>query len=142
MGGMIYQLYQSHADALAPLRNFARASLPMLKDARYGMNVLPSVRKMAAAMQVFALADLTHKRPAFGISSVKVGEKTLEVEEEVVHSTPFGNLLRFRKDGVQSPVELVVTCTVIQILARYVVQTEVFREVFSRDSEVISQPIG
>ena len=102
MGAMIYQLYQSHADAMAPMRQFARASLPMLKDTRYGLNLLPSVRKMAAAMQVFALADLTHKRPAFGISQVKVGEKCVAIEEEVVHSTPFGSLLRFRKEGARA----------------------------------------
>ena len=102
MGAMIYQLYQSHADAMAPMRQFARASLPMLKDTRYGLNLLPSVRKMAAAMQVFALADLTHKRPAFGIAQVKVGEKCVAIEEEVVHSTPFGSLLRFRKEGARA----------------------------------------
>jgi poly(3-hydroxybutyrate) depolymerase len=99
MGAMIYQLYQSHADAMAPMRQFARAALPMLKDTRYGMNLLPSVRKMAAAMQVFALADLTHKRPAFGIARVLVGEKWVDIAEEVVHSTPFGSLLRFKKDA-------------------------------------------
>jgi len=101
MGAMIYQLYQSHADAMAPYRTFARASLPVLNDTRYGMNVLPSVRKMAAAMQVFALADMSHKRPAFGITSVKCGDRELEVSEEVAHSTPFGTLLRFRKEGVK-----------------------------------------
>jgi polyhydroxyalkanoate depolymerase len=101
MGAMIYQLYQSHADAMAPYRTFARASLPVLNDTRYGMNVLPSVRKMAAAMQVFALADMSHKRPAFGITNVKSGDRVLEVGEEVVHSTPFGTLLRFRKEGVR-----------------------------------------
>jgi polyhydroxyalkanoate depolymerase len=85
---------------MAPYRNFARASFPVLNDGRYGMNVLPSVRKMAAAMQVFALADLSHKRPAFGIESVKSGDRVLEVEEELVQATSFGSLLRFRKQGV------------------------------------------
>jgi polyhydroxyalkanoate depolymerase len=86
---------------MAPYRTFARASFPVLNDTRYGMNVLPSVRKMAAAMQVFALADMSHKRPAFGITSVKCGDRELEVSEEVAHSTPFGTLLRFRKEGVK-----------------------------------------
>ncbi len=99
MSAMIYQMYQSHVDAMAPFREFARASFPVLEDAPYGLDLLPSVRKMAAAMQVFALADLTHKRPAFGITTVKSAGRVVGVKEEVVHSTAFGSLLRFRKEG-------------------------------------------
>lgn len=94
---MIYQAYQSHADALWPLRSLARASLPMLNDAPLGMNGLPQVRKMAAAMEVFALADITHRRRDFGIESVVSGGQRLAVSEEAVQVTPFATLLRFRK---------------------------------------------
>ncbi|MGE0558919.1 MAG: polyhydroxyalkanoate depolymerase, partial [Burkholderiales bacterium] len=52
----------------------------------------------AAACEVFSLARMTHRRPEFGIESVISGKRELGVSEEVVHTTPFATLLRFRKD--------------------------------------------
>jgi polyhydroxyalkanoate depolymerase len=43
-------------------------------------------------------AGLTFARPAFGISGVRVGNRDVPVIEEPVTATPFGTLLRFRKD--------------------------------------------
>jgi polyhydroxyalkanoate depolymerase len=47
---------------------------------------------------MFARAGLRHDRPPFGIESVKVGDQDMPVQEEAAHVTPFGTLLRFRKD--------------------------------------------
>jgi poly(3-hydroxybutyrate) depolymerase len=90
---LLYHAYQSHADFLWPLRSTARAALPML-----GSDDDAALRKLAAACEVFTLAELTHVRPPFGIASVALGDASVAVTEEVVVRTPFATLLRFRKD--------------------------------------------
>ncbi len=95
---MMYQAYQAHVDLMWSSRTFAKLALPafnlpVLSDIAYG-----PFRKLAAAYEVFALSEVTHDRPAFGIDSVKVGGKEVAVMEEAVHSTPFGTLLHFRKE--------------------------------------------
>ncbi|MEO8003320.1 MAG: polyhydroxyalkanoate depolymerase [Betaproteobacteria bacterium] len=95
---MLYQTYQSQQDLLWLSRVAATAVVPVLSDMRWGLSDYPYVQKLAAAYEVFALADVTHRRPAFGIESVTVDGKEVPVWEEEAHRTPFGTLLHFRKD--------------------------------------------
>ena len=93
---MLYFAYQAQSDMMAPLRTFATmASVagehPLLSE--HG-----SLRDLSAAYELIARAGLTHTRPAFGIRSVTVGNREVEVREETAHSTPFGTLLHFKKD--------------------------------------------
>jgi poly(3-hydroxybutyrate) depolymerase len=96
---MMYQLYQAQADLLRPMRQIARfgAGLPELLAC--GACMPPAVRHIAAGLRLFAEAGLTHQRPPFGFASVMVGERCIPVIEEAADDTPFGTLLRFRKDG-------------------------------------------
>ena len=92
---MLYQAYQTQNDLLAPFRLLAQSSSAALwLDQTEGS----LVRKMSAAMDVFSRLRLTHARPAYGITSVKVGERELAVTEESILTLPFGTLLRFKKD--------------------------------------------
>jgi poly(3-hydroxybutyrate) depolymerase len=95
---MLYQAYQAHTDIMAPVRAFANAALasagrpvPLLSDHS-------AVRNLSAAYELIARAGLTHERPAFGIPSIMAGNREVEVTEEAAHVTPFGTLLRFKKD--------------------------------------------
>ena len=64
---------------------------------------------VSAAARMMMRAGLTHARPAYGIESVRVGNRETPVTEERVLSTPFGTLLRFRKDiASEQPRVLVV----------------------------------
>ncbi len=56
------------------------------------------IRNLTAAYELIARAGLTHTRPPFGIASVTVGNREVEVREEAVATTPFGTLLHFKKD--------------------------------------------
>jgi poly(3-hydroxybutyrate) depolymerase len=60
----------------------------------------PSVRKLAAAWEVFSRLRLTHRRPSFGIDSVRVGERDVPVREVAVHRAPFCTLQRFVRDDL------------------------------------------
>src|ERR1700752_803977 len=94
---MIYHAYQAHASMASPMRLLAaevRAALGRSK-----VNGWQSLRSVDAACQVIQCARLTHRRLPFGIESVPVEGRELRVLEEVVAVTPFGTLLRFRKEG-------------------------------------------
>ena len=64
----------------------ARNALPSLNRARDIPGEDAALRKLAAACEVFVLAALTHDRPPFGIDAVTVGEREVEVIEEVAHA--------------------------------------------------------
>jgi poly(3-hydroxybutyrate) depolymerase len=95
---MMYEAYQAQADAMEPMRAVAKAALPLIPRS---LPVIPdnnSMRRLAAAYELISRSGLTHRRPPFGIGSVAVGNREVEVREEIAHSTPFCNLLHFRKD--------------------------------------------
>lgn len=94
----MYQLYQGYADATDPLRDAALAMLPVLESGWPGMPRPFSVKQMRAACEVFSRTRLTHVRPPFKIDSVIDNGRTVSVSEERVDSTPFCDLLHFKKD--------------------------------------------
>jgi poly(3-hydroxybutyrate) depolymerase len=94
--GMLYLAYQLQSDIMQPVRAWASlaaisGSPPMLADH-------PAMRNLTAVYELISRAGLTHTRPAFGIGSVTVGNREVEVREEAALTTPFGTLLHFKKD--------------------------------------------
>jgi polyhydroxyalkanoate depolymerase len=61
-----------------------------------------ALRNLTAAYELIARAGLTHQRPPFGIGHVMVGNREVEVTEEVTLRTPFATLLHFKKDVAQA----------------------------------------
>ena len=92
---MMYQAYQSHADLLWPIRTAARLATPMLAEIAGEPWSLGMPRRVAAACKLLALAEVTHRRPAWGIAQIEVGGEPLPVHDEVIHETPFASLVRF-----------------------------------------------
>lgn len=92
---MLYQAYQLQSDLMSPLRLLAQGSSAALWLGKTEGSLL---RKFSASMEVFSRLRLTHSRPAYGIASVKVGERDFAVTEEAVLAMPFGTLLRFKKE--------------------------------------------
>jgi len=92
---MLYQAYQTQSDLMSPLRLLAQStSAHLWQDNTEGS----WLRKWSASLEVFSRMRLTHARPAYGITSVKVGEVEQAVTEESVLSLPFGTLLHFKKE--------------------------------------------
>ena len=106
---MIYQGYQSLADTAAPFRSAARMA-EKLRKFMGPVRFWPPVTHALAWMDVLAAAEITHKRPPFGINKVMVGNREHAVTEDVVKHRPFGDLLHFAKDDmdVDQPKMLVV----------------------------------
>ena len=97
---MMYEAFLAQADALWPLRAWGRLAVPALLASPSGTAASRRARRIAAAWQVFALAELTHMRPPWGITTVVSDGAERTVVEEVAAETPFATLRRFRKDGV------------------------------------------
>jgi poly(3-hydroxybutyrate) depolymerase len=93
---MLYLAYQTHTDIVAPMKAWATMALaaghqPLVADNS-------AIRNLTAAYELVSRMGLTHTRPPFGIRSVTVGNREVEVREEAAHKTPFGTLLHFKKD--------------------------------------------
>jgi poly(3-hydroxybutyrate) depolymerase len=104
---MLYLAYQLQSDIMAPVRSWASMAinaggLPLLADT-------PPMRNLSAVYELIARAGLTHTRPPFGIPSVMVGNREVEVHEETAAQTPFASLVHFKKDiAVAQPKVLMV----------------------------------
>ncbi len=106
---MLYQAYQAHSDVLAPVRMLAASALRAIGQPLSDITGAAHLRNLTAAYELIARSGLTHERPPFGIDQVKVGNRDVQVREELADVTPFGTLLHFKKDieQAQPPVLLV-----------------------------------
>jgi len=104
---MLYLAYQTQSDIMVPVRAWAAMAV-----AAGGASLLAensATRNLTAAYELIARAGLSHTRPAFGIGSVTVGNREVEVSEEAAAATPFGTLLHFKKHaGTAQPRVLMV----------------------------------
>jgi poly(3-hydroxybutyrate) depolymerase len=98
MMSMLYQAYQNHMDLTAPWRSGAASALKYLNLVPQGTSDIALLR-LAAALELISRSSLTYARPAYGIDRVRVGNRELEVVEEIAYATPFGSLLHFKKPG-------------------------------------------
>jgi len=108
MKSMLYQAYQNHMDLTEPWRKGAASALKYLNLVPQGVSD-KLFGRLAAALELVSRSSLTYARPAYGIDRVQVGNRELAVTEEVVYATPFGSLLRFKKeDAPEQPRMLLV----------------------------------
>lgn len=98
---MLYNGYQAMNDMLAPARFGARMALAM-RDSWGPVADWAMPRRMFALMEVFDGAKLTHYRPAYDITHVETGNAEVSVREETMLDLPFGDLLHFAKDDVET----------------------------------------
>ena len=105
---MMYQAFQAQADWMRPLRTLSQLSVPFLEDDNFAPPGSNSNRQLAATVRVMELAQVTHSRPPWAIDSVPVAGEPVPVTEEVVHTTPFATLLRFRKTGAPAQPKVLV----------------------------------
>src|SRR5258708_36353245 len=90
---MHYLAYEAHSRMMKPVRSWAQLALPAFMPTGMGRSV--PLRNLRAAYELIAPAGLSHERPAFGIATVKVGNRDIVVPAEAAHGPPFRTLLRF-----------------------------------------------
>lgn len=94
---MFYQLYELNHAAMQPFRAYADAvklfySNPLNPFAHTSLG-----RSVAAAAELFERTTRRYGKPAFGLDSTVVDWKTIDVDEKVVWSRPFCNLIHFER---------------------------------------------
>ena len=97
---MAYRNFQAQADLMAPARMMAEAGGAFLAMGPPWLRLVPPLSHVAAGWEMLARAGLTHTRPSYRLDEVMVGNELVAVTEEAVVSTPFGDLLHFKKEGV------------------------------------------
>ena len=93
---MLYLAYQTQSDIIAPVKAWATMAMAAGGQPLLGDN--PTIRNLTAAYELVSRVGLTHTRPPFGIGSITVGNRQVEVHEEAAATTPFATLLHFKKD--------------------------------------------
>jgi polyhydroxyalkanoate depolymerase len=103
---MLYLAYQTQSDIMVPVRAWAAMAVAAGGSSLLAEN--SATRNLTAAYELIARAGLTHTRPAFGIGSVTVGNRAVEVSEEAAAATPFGTLLHFKKHATTAQPRVLV----------------------------------
>jgi poly(3-hydroxybutyrate) depolymerase len=94
---MSYRAFQAQADVMTPIRALAEVAGGVIGLSPPWFRALPPLSHLAAGLEMTTRATLTHSRPNYGFDSVVVEGREVAVTEETVVSTPFGNLIHFRK---------------------------------------------
>lgn len=105
---MLYDAYEVQRSLLAGASTLANIGAGWMQNpanpfAYSGMGPI-----VASALDVFAHASAPRGKPEFGIHSVTVGGKEVAVDEDVLLRKPFGNLLHFRREGVEGSPKLLI----------------------------------
>ena len=96
---MQYRAFQAQTDLMAPARLMARLAGQTLALGPAWLRTLPPMGHLAAGWEMIERAGLTHTRPPYGFDTVMVEGRETPVTEVAVVSTPFGDLINFKKEG-------------------------------------------
>ncbi|NNM76708.1 polyhydroxyalkanoate depolymerase [Sphingomonas sp. ID1715] len=105
---MLYDAYELQKSWLAGASAFANASAEFLNNPANPMAYFGGGPLIASALEVFAHAAAPRGKPAFGLDTTIVEGRKVVVEEEIVLRKPFGQLKRFRREGVEGGQKLLI----------------------------------
>ena len=105
---MLYHLFQAQADAMWPVRTWAKAAVPQLLDPTLGLGGHPPQRQLAAALEVMRLSEVTHQRPDWDIRTLESQGREWDVIEAEVHTLAFGTLRRFARAGAAAQPKVLI----------------------------------
>ena len=95
---MLYHAYEMTHAAMSPMRAAARMSREVMRNPLNPMAETYGSRAVSAALDMFISATRRYAKPEFEIETTLVDGVETPVVEEVVWSSPFCNLLHFRRD--------------------------------------------
>ncbi|MCL4672561.1 MAG: polyhydroxyalkanoate depolymerase [Sphingomonadaceae bacterium] len=97
---MLYHAYELQRAWLTSASAWASMSAGLLSNPRLPLGYMGLGPAAASALEVFAHAAAPRGKPAFGIENVMVDGVRHAVSETTVMEKPFGDLLRFRREGL------------------------------------------
>jgi len=95
---VFYHLYEMNHAAMAPLRASAELMRQVCNNSMNPLSNTAFGRSLDAGFEVFERLTRRYGKPAFGLSSTTIDERSVAVEEEITFSKPFCNLVHFKRD--------------------------------------------
>ena len=105
---MLYDAYEMQRSMLASASAMATLGVGLLQNPSYPFAYMGGGSIIASALEVFAHAAAPRGKPAFGLTHTTVEGRDVAVQEEIVLRKPFGQLKRFRRDGVENGPKLLI----------------------------------
>src|SRR5215213_2622592 len=105
---MLYDAYEMQRSLLAGASTLANMGAGWMQNPANPFAYGGMAPIVASALEVFAHAAAPRGKPEFGIESVEIGGKRIAVHEEIVLRRPFGQLKRFRREGVEGSPRLLI----------------------------------
>jgi polyhydroxyalkanoate depolymerase len=106
---MLYHAYEARRALARPVFGMASLTTDALRLVPGPLGRTRTVRGWRALAGTIAALEVTHERPAYGVDEILFDGRLVGVEEQVAAATPFGSLVRFRKDvEVEQPPVLVI----------------------------------
>ncbi|MNR83635.1 acyl-CoA synthetase [compost metagenome] len=95
---MLYQLHELNRSLLNPLIQWAEASSKLFSDPVSPLAYTPFAQPIAAGYELMYRLGKDYEKPHFGITSVNIKGKDVQIIEEVAEEKSFCTLLHFKKD--------------------------------------------
>jgi poly(3-hydroxybutyrate) depolymerase len=105
---MLYDAYEMQRSLLAGASTLANIGAGWMQNPANPFAYSHMGPIVGSALDVFAHASAPRGKPEFGISSTMVKGKTVPVQEEIVVRKPFGQLKRFRREGIEGSPRLLI----------------------------------
>jgi poly(3-hydroxybutyrate) depolymerase len=105
---MLYDAYEMQRSLLAGASTLANIGAGWMQNPANPFSYSHMGPIVASALDVFAHASASRGKPDFGLDTTMVNGKTVPVVEEIVLRKPFGQLKRFRREGVESGPRLLI----------------------------------
>ena len=105
---MLYDMYEMQRSMLAGAGAMAGWGAEMLGNPANPFAYMGGGAVTASALEVFAHAAAPRGKPEFGLTHTTVDGREVAVTEEIVVAKPFGQLKRFRREGVDGGPKLLI----------------------------------
>jgi poly(3-hydroxybutyrate) depolymerase len=94
---MLYQIYETQRALMSPFSEFAAASAKLYNHPLSPFAHTPLSQRVSAGFDLLHRLAKEYEKPQFQITSAKVGEVDVAVQEQVAMVKPFCRLLRFKR---------------------------------------------
>lgn len=104
----LYHAYELQRSWLAGASAWAQAGAGWLSNPMNPLAYTGAGPLVSSALDVWAHASAPRGKPAFGLDRTSVDGREVAVTEKIVHRHPFGQLKRFRREGVEGGPKLLI----------------------------------
>src|SRR4028119_1404721 len=105
---MLYDAYEMQRSLLAGASTLANLGAGWLQNPANPFSYSSMGPRGAPALGVFAHASAPRGKPDFGLETTVIDGRVVPVHEEIVLRKPFGQLKRFRREGIEGSPRLLI----------------------------------